>query len=52
MKPAQDSKSNAQASTTQYISHGFSSAGSVVLRALYEAKTGKRKVGIELRVCQ
>jgi hypothetical protein len=34
MKPAQDSKSNAQASTTQYISHGFNSAGSVVLRAL------------------
>lgn len=34
MKPAHDSKSNAQANTTQYISHGVNSAGSEVLRAL------------------
>jgi hypothetical protein len=34
MKPAQDSKSNAHASTTQYMSHGVKRAGSEVLRAL------------------
>jgi len=47
MKPAQDSKRRAQARTTQYMSHGFRSAGSVDLRALYEAKTGNRNVGTE-----
>jgi hypothetical protein len=34
MKPTQDSKTNAEASTTQYISHGVKRAGSEVLRAL------------------
>lgn len=33
----------AHASTTQYMSHGVSWAGSEVLSALYEAKSGKRK---------
>jgi hypothetical protein len=32
--PAHDSNSKAQASTTQYMSHGVNSAGSEVLRAL------------------
>lgn len=39
---------SAHARTTQYISHGVSWAGSEVLRALYEAKRGKRKDAIEL----
>jgi hypothetical protein len=34
MNPVQDSNSNAQANTTQYMSHGVRSAGSDVLRAL------------------
>lgn len=34
MNPTHDSRSNAQASTTQYMSHGVNSAGSDVLRAL------------------
>ena len=34
MNPAHDSNSNAQANTTQYMSHGVKSAGSEVLRAL------------------
>jgi hypothetical protein len=51
MNPTHDSASNAQASTTQYMSHGVNSAGSEVLRALYDAKTGNRKVGIELVGC-
>lgn len=43
-----DSTSRAQASTTQYISHGVSSAGSDVLSALYDANSGKRKEAMEL----
>jgi hypothetical protein len=34
MNPNQDSKSKAEANTTQYMSHGVSKAGSEVLRAL------------------
>lgn len=48
MNPVHDSTSRAQASTTQYMSHGVKRAGSEVLRALYEAKTGKRKVAMLL----
>ena len=48
MNPVHDSKSNAHASTTQYISHGVRRAGSLVFRALYEANTGNRNVGTEL----
>ena len=43
-----DSTRRAHEKTTQYMSHGVSSAGSDVLRALYEAKTGKRKDATEL----
>lgn len=34
--------------TTQYMSHGVNWAGSDVLRALYEAKMGKRNEVMEL----
>ena len=51
-QPSQASARRAQDRTTQYMSHGVSSAGSHVLRALYEANRGKRKEATELVVCQ
>jgi hypothetical protein len=44
-----DSTSSASENTTQYISHGVNCAGSEVLRALYDAKIGKRNEAAELR---
>lgn len=49
MNSSQASTRSAQDSTDQYMSHGVSCAGSDVLRALYEAKRGKRKEAMELR---
>lgn len=44
------STSNRHASTTQYMSHGTSWPGSLPFRALYDAKTGKRKVATDLGI--
>lgn len=47
-KEVQDSSRRQQLRTTQYMSQGVSWAGSDVLRALYEAKMGKRTEAREL----
>lgn len=52
MKDSQDSARRQQLKTTQYMSHGVSWAGSDVLRALYEAKMGKRNEVTELQKAQ